>query len=248
MNQYEVVITGCKRLEQLLESRFGAAGRGLHEKVTSVTRHLPLPVLNKLRYIASVRNQVVHGTENLTDEDLRDYSLGCQWAEAAIEQLPRQDSSADRRPPPQQPTSDDTQWHRILSPPENVSSLSPLWEETNLEISQSLVAPRNPEIPSTPARPQWEDNVGASRVRVARSQRSALMLRLGPLLVAVAIPVLLACGVFFLHRTVAQHLAADPRGSSVMVIPGSEEPQPAAGLPVIAPGPPGIHRSLTQRR
>lgn len=248
MNQYEVVITGCKRLEQLLEGRFGAAGRGLHEKVTSVTRHLPLPVINKLRYIASVRNQVVHGTAELTSEELGDYSQGCQWAEVAIEQLPHQDSSADRRPLPERPTSDDTQWHRILSAPENVSLLSPLWEETSLEISQSLVAPGNPETASTPARPRWEDDVGAPPVRVARSQRSTLTLRLGPLLVAVAIPVLVACGVFFLHRTVAQHLATDPRESSVIVTSGSAESQPAAGLPVIAPGPPGIHRSLTQRR
>ena len=34
-NDYELVIRVSKQLEQLLETQFGASGRGLHEKVTT---------------------------------------------------------------------------------------------------------------------------------------------------------------------------------------------------------------------
>jgi hypothetical protein len=34
----ELAVTTARRLESLLESRFGASGRGLHEKLASVAR------------------------------------------------------------------------------------------------------------------------------------------------------------------------------------------------------------------
>lgn len=60
INPYEAVISASRTLESLLEQRFGASGKGLHERVTSVEQQLPPSLLKKIRYIATVRNRLVH--------------------------------------------------------------------------------------------------------------------------------------------------------------------------------------------
>ena len=56
----EVAVKGSKRLEGLLEKRFGATGRGLHEKLTSVEARIPEEVRRSIRWVATIRNKVVH--------------------------------------------------------------------------------------------------------------------------------------------------------------------------------------------
>lgn len=63
MSDIETVITASKQIEKLLEMRFGAKGRGLHDKLTSVQNQLPDHIVKRARFIASVRNAVVHGDE-----------------------------------------------------------------------------------------------------------------------------------------------------------------------------------------
>jgi hypothetical protein len=60
MGEIETSIRYSKEIEGLLETRFGAEGRGLHEKVSSVEHQLPSELIRKLRYIATIRNKVVH--------------------------------------------------------------------------------------------------------------------------------------------------------------------------------------------
>jgi hypothetical protein len=57
------VIIATKKIEQILEANYGAAGRGLHEKVSSVSGELDDQLLKQLRYIASVRNKAVHESD-----------------------------------------------------------------------------------------------------------------------------------------------------------------------------------------
>lgn len=64
-NDYQLAIEASKELEFLLESAFGAEGRGLHEKVSSVQNELPAPTVRALRFVASVRNSLIH------DHDVR---------------------------------------------------------------------------------------------------------------------------------------------------------------------------------
>lgn len=59
----------ARRLESALES-LGATGKGLHEKVGSIEGKLPEALATKLRFIASVRNKIVHEDELLPDEDI----------------------------------------------------------------------------------------------------------------------------------------------------------------------------------
>ena len=60
MSDIETAVKASRQIEDLLEKRYGASGRGLHEKLTSVERHLPGKILGQARYVASVRNAVVH--------------------------------------------------------------------------------------------------------------------------------------------------------------------------------------------
>jgi S-DNA-T family DNA segregation ATPase FtsK/SpoIIIE len=56
----EIAVRFSKQIESLLEQQLQAEGRGLHEKVTSVESLLSQELVRKLRWIATVRNKVVH--------------------------------------------------------------------------------------------------------------------------------------------------------------------------------------------
>ncbi len=93
MGDYELVITNCKRLEGILEKRFGASGRGLHEKVTSVQAKLPEPLIRKLRYIATIRNQLVHEEDKHRIDDRAGFQRASKEAEKQLAALLRPTSA-----------------------------------------------------------------------------------------------------------------------------------------------------------
>ena len=69
MSDIDLAVTRSQRLEQLLEHDFGATGRGLHEKVSSVADSMPQDLVRKLRLVATVRNKVVHENPHIDDKD-----------------------------------------------------------------------------------------------------------------------------------------------------------------------------------
>jgi hypothetical protein len=60
VNDYERAIKYSKSLETLLKNRFGATGKGLHEYTSSVESKLDPKIVKKLRYMATIRNKLVH--------------------------------------------------------------------------------------------------------------------------------------------------------------------------------------------
>lgn len=60
MDHISIVIKKSKRLEMLLKQHYHAKGKGLHQLVSSVEERLPHDVINKLRFIATIRNKTVH--------------------------------------------------------------------------------------------------------------------------------------------------------------------------------------------
>jgi hypothetical protein len=68
MKDITPVVRAAKRIETLLEEKFGAQGRGLHEKLSSVERHVPAELHKTIRYIATVRNKVVHEDDYELDD------------------------------------------------------------------------------------------------------------------------------------------------------------------------------------
>ena len=74
----DIVDTQSKALEALLEQKFGATGRGLHEKLTSIEYQLEVGLVKNIRWIATMRNKVVHENFQLTNQN--DFLRSCQRA------------------------------------------------------------------------------------------------------------------------------------------------------------------------
>lgn len=87
MTDVELAITRTKALEALLEAGLGAAGRGLHEKVSSVQDRLPPPLVKKLRFVATVRNKIVHESNYTAIDDRAGFVRACDEAEHELRSL-----------------------------------------------------------------------------------------------------------------------------------------------------------------
>jgi hypothetical protein len=59
-NDYELAIKSSKELEHILEVELGAHGKGLHEKISSVSSALPQQLIRNMRFLATIRNKLVH--------------------------------------------------------------------------------------------------------------------------------------------------------------------------------------------
>lgn len=60
MDFRSTILDYAARFETHLADKYGATGRGLHEKVTSVEGHLPSWLAGQLRFVATMRNKAVH--------------------------------------------------------------------------------------------------------------------------------------------------------------------------------------------
>ena len=60
MSDIEKVVVRTRKIEALLRTQYHADGKGLHQLITSCEERLPHDVIAKLRYIATIRNKVVH--------------------------------------------------------------------------------------------------------------------------------------------------------------------------------------------
>ncbi|HJZ57602.1 MAG TPA: hypothetical protein VKE74_21715 [Gemmataceae bacterium] len=87
MSDIELVISRTKTLEALLEQGLGAVGKGLHEKVTSVQAKLPESLVKKLRFVATLRNKLVHDSSYQKLDDRPAFERVCGEAEAELRAL-----------------------------------------------------------------------------------------------------------------------------------------------------------------
>lgn len=84
MSDIELAISRVKVLESLLEQGLGATGKGLHEKVTSVQDKLSPPLVKKLRFVATIRNKIVHESDYTQIDDRDGFIRACDEAEAEL--------------------------------------------------------------------------------------------------------------------------------------------------------------------
>ena len=72
-NDYELAIRLSKELEYLLEKEFKATGRGLHEKITTGSKHgkFSQTLVKRMRFLATIRNKLIHerGFNKIPDRD-----------------------------------------------------------------------------------------------------------------------------------------------------------------------------------
>lgn len=95
MSDIDLAVTRSRKLEQMLERDFGASGRGLHEKTSSVEGRLPHSLVRKLRLVATVRNKVVH--EEGPIDDRRRFLAAADEAERELARLARPRHGRGRR-------------------------------------------------------------------------------------------------------------------------------------------------------
>ena len=82
----ELVIRYSRAVESLLGKRLGACGTGLHEKITSVENRLGAPLVKRLRWIATMRNKVVH-EEGFALPDVAAYEAMCKKCMEEVERV-----------------------------------------------------------------------------------------------------------------------------------------------------------------
>ena len=87
MSDIELAISRVKQLESLLEQALGATGKGLHEKVSSVQDRLVPALVKKLRFVATVRNKIVHEADYQRIDDRAGFVRACDEAEAELKAL-----------------------------------------------------------------------------------------------------------------------------------------------------------------
>ena len=80
----ERAIRWSKRFEAALERRYGARGRGLHEKIDSVRADLDSDTVRALRLVATVRNKIVHEEGYDRIDRKREFKIACKAADRAI--------------------------------------------------------------------------------------------------------------------------------------------------------------------
>jgi hypothetical protein len=80
----ERAVKWSKRFESLLERRFGARGRGLHEKIDSVEGDLDRDTARALRLVATVRNKIVHEDGYDKIDDRARFKAACKAADRAL--------------------------------------------------------------------------------------------------------------------------------------------------------------------
>lgn len=83
MSDIEKVVVRTRQIEKLLRVQYHAKGKGLHQLITSCEERLPHDVIGKLRFIATIRNKIVH-EEDYKLEDRKQFLVVCDECEKEL--------------------------------------------------------------------------------------------------------------------------------------------------------------------
>lgn len=79
------VVQMAQTLEFILEQRYQATGKGLHEKLNSVEDEIPEQARKQIRFVATIRNKSVHENVELAQENLAGITKAYRLALAALD-------------------------------------------------------------------------------------------------------------------------------------------------------------------
>jgi len=86
MSDIEQVVLRSRKIERLLREQYHAHGKGLHQLISSCEERLPHDVIAKLRFVATIRNKVVH-EDSYKLEDRKAFLAVCNECEKEL--MPR---------------------------------------------------------------------------------------------------------------------------------------------------------------
>jgi hypothetical protein len=158
MSFLESVIQRTKKLERLLEEKYQAVGKGLHEKATSVEHTLDPNTLKQIRFIASIRNKLIHedgyrfdGNENeflrkcdeviehLTNQQTRTKTyITPQYVPKPVETTPRHKPEPIQGTPQASTTNSYKNGYSAASSSSYSSSRSPSWSYSGSTSKSSV--------------------------------------------------------------------------------------------------------------
>lgn len=89
MSDIDLAVRRAKGLEDQLRRNFRVDGRGLHGLIDAAKAKngLPTPLVKKLRFIATVRNKIVHDPACRKIDDRRGFIEACDEAERQLDEL-----------------------------------------------------------------------------------------------------------------------------------------------------------------
>jgi len=87
MSDIDLVIRSSKRIETTLVRLFDATGKGLHEKLSSVEKKLPVSLVKRIRYIATIRNKLVHEHEYRKIDDRSSFKRAVRHVNKELKKL-----------------------------------------------------------------------------------------------------------------------------------------------------------------
>src|SRR5690606_34437429 len=89
MSDIDLAVRRSKRLEGRLRRNFGVSGRGLHELIDAAKRKNALPndLVRKLRFVATIRNRIVHDLDYTKIDDRAGFIAACDAAERELDEL-----------------------------------------------------------------------------------------------------------------------------------------------------------------
>jgi hypothetical protein len=93
-NDYELVIKSSKELEYILDTNFEAHGKGLHEKI-STARGLPNQLVKDMRFLATVRNKLIHERGFDKIEDRAGFIKAFTRSALALEEMTKSNNKKD---------------------------------------------------------------------------------------------------------------------------------------------------------
>jgi hypothetical protein len=87
MSDIDLAIRSSKRIETTLVRLFDAQGKGLHEKLTSVEKKLPVSLVKRIRYIATIRNKLIHEHEYRKMDDRASFKRAVRHVNKELKKL-----------------------------------------------------------------------------------------------------------------------------------------------------------------
>jgi len=87
MSDIDLAIRSSKRIETTLVRLFNARGKGLHEKLSSVEKKLPAGLVRRIRYIATIRNKLVHEHEYRKIDDRSSFKRAVRHVNRELRRL-----------------------------------------------------------------------------------------------------------------------------------------------------------------
>jgi hypothetical protein len=87
LTDIELVVIRYKQIEAALETKFGAQGKGLHEKITSISKSIPTEDIKKMRYVATIRNKIIHEVGYDCVDDRGGFIKTCNMVDKHLQEI-----------------------------------------------------------------------------------------------------------------------------------------------------------------